>query len=220
MGRSRFNHLDFLFICVPTPANKDGKCDTSIVEKMVVKCDANIYVIRSTVWVGFTSWIKWTTLKKVVFMPEYGPSDFENHPFNNIAEIDWAVLGGDRADTDKVAKLWQDLLYNVKIFHTDSKTAELVKLAENAYFFNKLVFLGQIYDICKAYKINYDDVRTMLTEDPRIEADHSFIYPDRRKIGGRCLPKDMSNLIQGVKNNEGVSTELLELVTKLNEKQT
>lgn len=212
--------LDFLFVCVPTLAKEDGKCDTSIVEEVIREHDAEVYVIRSTVWVGFTEWLAKKTNKRVVFMPEYGPSEFENHPFNNIAKIDWAILGGDRADTDKVARLWQDILYNVKIIHTASKTAELVKLVENAYFFNKLVFLNQIYDICKSYKIKYDDVRTMLTEDPRIEADHSFIHPDRRKIGGKCLPKDMSNLIQGVKNTDGVSTELFELLTKLNNEQT
>lgn len=211
--------VDLLFICVPTPGKADGSCDTSIVENVLSDSKAKINIIRSTVWVGFTDWAAYKYNKNVIFMPEYGPSDFPNHPFQDISKIKWAVLGGDRVLTNKVAKYWEELLYNVKIYHTDSNTAELVKLTENAYFYMKLMFLNHIYDLCAAIGVEYDDLRTMLTEDPRIEADHSFIYPDRRQIGGPCLPKDMANLINLSKKNM-VTPTLLELLVELNELRT
>lgn len=215
--------VDLLFICVPTPPRKKifvGECDSSIVEDVLEKSKAKINIVRSTVWVGFTQWAMFKFPgKDIIFMPEYGPSDFPNHPFQDISKINWAVLGGERSLTNKVAKFWEEKLYNVKIFHTDSKTAELVKLVENAYFYNKLMFLNHIYDLCGQLNIEYDDVRTMLTEDPRIEADHSFIYPDRRQVGGPCLPKDMSNLIALSKKNQ-VTPTLLELLVELNELRT
>ena len=211
--------VDLLFICVPTPVKKDGSCDTSAVEDVLAKSKAEINIVRSTVWVGFTDWAKYKYKKDIVFMPEYGPSEFANHPFQDIAKINWAILGGERLLTNKVAKYWEEILYNVKIFHTNSSTAELVKLTENAYFYMKLMFLNHIYDLCGELNIEYDDLRTMLTEDPRIEADHSFIYPDRRQIGGPCLPKDMANLIALSKKNQ-VTPTLLELLVSLNELRT
>ena len=207
---------DYLFLCVPTPSNDDGSCDTSIVEEIISKSKAKINIVRSTVWVGFTDWAKEKFNKRIVFMPEYGPSDFPNHPFNDLSRIHWAVVGGTPTDTSEVADLWETLLYNIKVFQTQARTAELLKIIENAYFYSKLTFLNEVYDICNIYHIDYDDLRTMLTEDPRIESDHSFIHEGNRKISGSCLPKDLNNLIDGVKKYNG-QTEYLETIRRLNE---
>src|SRR3990167_4147650 len=213
---------DYLFICVPTPPNPNGSCDTSIVEATLAKSEAKINIIRSTVWVGFTDFMKdrfMKEMKRIVFMPEYGPSEFPNHPFNDVSKIPWAVVGGTPSDTAEVADLWEKLLYNVKVFQTQARIAELLKLVENAYFYSKLTFFNQVYDICKVYSIDYDDLRMMLTEDPRIDSDHTFIHENNRKIGGRCLTKDMDNLIHGVKQYNNISVEFLELLRSLNEKR-
>lgn len=207
--------VDFMFICVPTPKREDGSCDTSIVEGIIANSTAFIYIVRSTVWVGFTDWVASKYQKRVVFMPEYGPSEFPNHPFNDLAKVDWAIVGGYEEDVDKVSSFWESVLYNVKVLYTDSKTAELTKLVENAYFYAKVSFFQQIYDISKAVGVRYDTLRELLTEDPRIEADHSFVFPDSRKVGGACLPKDMANLITLAKKNK-VNPEFLETLVKLN----
>ncbi len=185
----------FLFICVPTPAKEDDSCDTSIVEEIIKISQAKINIIRSTVSVGFTEKMINTYKKPIVFMPEYGPSDFKNHPFNDLSKVHWAILGGDVDLSKQVAELWLSALYKCRIYYTNTTTAELVKLAENAYFFNKVIFFNQFFEIAQKLHINYDEFRMLLTEDPRIEEDHSFIYPSRRQIGGKCLPKDMNNLI-------------------------
>lgn len=210
-------NVDYLFICVPTPAKEDGSCDTSIVEEIIRDSRAKINIVRSTVWVGFTEWARKRYKKRVVFMPEYGPSDFPNHPFNDVSKIPWAIIGGLPNDTKEVSTLWQRYLYNIKIFQTDANTAEFIKLVENAYFYSKLTFFNQIYDIARENDINYDEVRLLLTEDFRIEADHSFIYPGNRKIGGSCLPKDLDNLISCAKK---VDVGLLKLMKGLNEKRS
>lgn len=206
---------DLLFICVPSPSKTDGSCDTSIVEEVIAKSKAKINVIRSTVSVGFTEDMANKYLKRIVFMPEVGPSEFPNHPYNDLSNVSFAILGGIKEDTGEVAAFWQGILYNVKIFQTDSKTAELLKLTENAYFYSKLTFLNSIYDICQKQGINYDELRLMLTEDFRIESDHSFIFPGKRRIGGKCLPKDLANLTTLAKKS-GSDSQLFELMEKLN----
>src|SRR3990167_3570459 len=68
-----------------------------------------INIVRSTVWVGFTDWAKYKYKKDIVFMPEYGPSEFASHPFQDIAKINWAILGVERLLTNKVAKYWEEI---------------------------------------------------------------------------------------------------------------
>ena len=216
--KSVVNKADFNFICVSTPSKKDGSCDTSIVEEILGWAEADITIIRSTVNPGFTRWmIAVYPDKNIIFMPEYGPSDFKGHPFNKLENVGWAVLGGDIDVSKQVAELLRNSLYKLKIFYTDSTTAEQLKLVENAYLYMKVIFFNQIYNICQRQNINYDELRLLLTEDPRIEEDHSYIYPNRRKIGGHCLPKDMDNLINCAENN-GVDVTLFKTLKKLNEK--
>ena len=72
---------DIIFVCVPTPMRKDGSCDTSIVENVVVEldnlalvrqCTNRIVVIKSTVPPGTTERLN-TECKhiQIVFNPEF-----------------------------------------------------------------------------------------------------------------------------------------------------
>ena len=204
------NDAEFNFICVPTPSNKNGSCDTSIVEEILSWSKADINIIRSTVNVGFD--IGDTN----IFMPEYGPSDFKGHPFNNLGDVGWAILGGDVDVAKRVAELLRTALYKLKIFYTDPTTAQMTKLVENAFLYNKVIFFQQIYDLCEKYKINFDEMRLYLTEDPRINEDHTYVYPNRRKIEGHCLPKDMKNLIHTF-NDAGLDPKLFKMLEEVNE---
>ena len=43
---------DIIFICVPTPMNKDGSCHLNIVENVISQLNKNKVIIKSTVPVG------------------------------------------------------------------------------------------------------------------------------------------------------------------------
>jgi UDPglucose 6-dehydrogenase len=49
------NQCDIIFICLPTPMNIDGSCDTCLIEDTIKKLDHNNIIIRSTVPVGFVT---------------------------------------------------------------------------------------------------------------------------------------------------------------------
>lgn len=195
-GRDAVNACDFAFICVPTPQCADGSCDTSIVEDVVGWIEAKTIVIRSTIAPGTTERLRYTTGKAIVFMPEYGPGETPDHPFNSPRAASWIILGGDRKDTQKVAQLYQSLFNSeLHIGQADATTAEMVKYMENAFLAVKVAFCNEVFGIAQTVGVDYNEARELWLLDPRIGRSHTWVHPDNRGFGGRCLPKDLMALL-------------------------
>jgi UDPglucose 6-dehydrogenase len=77
------NKSDLVFLCVPTPENKDGSCDTSIVESLIEKLKVKTIVIRSTIYIGFTDEMIKKYNKEIIFQPEYY-GETVDHPYSNL----------------------------------------------------------------------------------------------------------------------------------------
>lgn len=212
------NACQVVFICVPTPMGKDGECDTSVVESVLIWLKAPTIVIRSTVPVGFTD--KWQNKKpesNVVFQPEYY-GETVNHPMAKLSTRNWVTLGGENGRFDDIIAAYQQV-YTSDIFFQliDSKTAELAKYMENCYLATKVTFCNEFYDLAQSLGVDYNQLRETWLLDPRIGRSHTFVYNSSRGFGGSCLPKDLSALI---KQAEDVSVDvtLMKSVYEKNEK--
>lgn len=215
-SRSEVNACDYAFVCVPTPRAPDGACDTAIVEDVVGWLETDLIVIRSTVAVGTTQRLAAATGKRIVFQPEYGPAETPDHPFNDLRNVRWVILGGERKDTVAVADLYKTVFSaDLAVHQTDSRTAELAKYMENAYLAAKVAFCNQFYDIAAGLGVDYNELRELWLLDPRIGRSHTFVYPDDRGFGGKCLPKDLSAIIATAIAG-GVDATLLEGVQSSN----
>lgn len=208
-SRGPVNRADIAFVCVPTPQLPSGAADVSIVEEVVGWLEAKIIVIRSTVPVGTCAWLGAVTGKRIVFQPEYGPAETPDHPFNDLHAVRWAILGGHRPDTREVAALYQRVFSSdFRIFQTTSYTAELVKYMENAYLAMKVAFVNELYDIAEAVGVDFIEARELWLADPRIGRSHTWVHPDDRGFGGKCLPKDLEALIALAEEAHAPSTLL------------
>ena len=206
----------FAFVAVPTPMGGDGSCDTSIVEEVVSWIQSDYIVLRSTVAIGTTERLRAETGKRIVFQPEYGPAETPDHPFNDLRKIRWAILGGERSHTIPVADLYKKVFNaDFTIWQTDSKTAELAKYMENCFLAMKVAFCNEFYDIASAANVDYNELRELWLLDPRINKSHTFVYPDDRGYGGKCLPKDISAMIETARGF-GLSPLVLEGVRDAN----
>ena len=215
-SQEEVNGVRFAFVCVPTPMAPDGTADTSIVEESISWIEAEHIILRSTVPVGTTDRLRELYGKRIVFQPEYGPAETPDHPFNNLRNVRWVILGGDRADTVAVVDLYKTTFNaDIVIQQTDAKTAELTKYMENTYLALKVAFCNEFYDIAEAYGIDYNELRELWLLDPRIGRSHTFVLPHARGFGGRCLPKDLSALIESARSN-GVTPMLLEATRDAN----
>lgn len=210
------NACDAAFICVPTPMNGDGSCDTSIVEEVIKECKCSLLIIRSTVEIGFTKRMIEKYKKRIVFQPEYY-GETVAHPFADLSERNWLAFGGKQEDIDVAITIYKKVINsNVRIYQADSDTVEMAKYMENAYLATKVIFCNEMYDFCLKLNIPYNQVREIWIADPRIGSSHTFVYENNRGYGGSCLPKDVSSLInQADKNN--VDLKLLKAVALKNE---
>ena len=209
-------HYDIGFICVPTPMNEDGSCDTSIVREVAIehkhRCD--VLVVKSTVPPGTTGDIMNTyACQHMVFSPEF--SSATQHGVNT--DQDFVILGGTRRFTDIVAEAYKEVKpASFHIVKTSVRIAELVKYMDNAFLATKVTFCNQFFRIAKSFGVDYDELRELFLLDPRINPSHTFVYRDHPFYDSHCWNKDLPAIIKAAES-EGYAPKFLRDVILLNE---
>lgn len=198
--RAEVNRCRYAFVAVPTPPRADGSCDISIVSEVVAWLRTDIIVIRSTVPPGSTERLARAARKRLVFQPEYGPGETPGHHFSDVRRVGWVILGGNRKDTVEVADLYKKVLNAELVIHqTDATTAELTKYMENCFLALKVTFCNEFHDLADCFGVDYNELRELWLLDPRIGRSHTFVLRDDRGFGGKCLPKDVSAIIESAR---------------------
>lgn len=186
---------EIIYVCVPTPSNPDGSCDTSIVESVVNELiELNylgIVAIKSTVKPTTTSRLLKQSRMNVCFVPEFlrercSITDFtENH--------DLLVVGTDNDYVfNKIVRCHGK--YPKKVVQLSPTEAELIKYYSNVFNAMRIVFANEIFEICQAVGANYSKIKDAFvlrgtTKDMYLDVNENF-----RGYGGVCLPKDTAAL--------------------------
>lgn len=191
-NKDDINQCDIAFIAVPTPVKVDGTLDVSSVEECVKWCEAPLLVIRSTVNPGNCYEWKNKYHKKIVFQPEY-LGETPNHPLINEANTPFLIIGGYSDDCRKLIELYQTVYNaNIKIRQVSNYEAEVIKLTENRAIAFKVAQCQELYDVCKKAQIDYYTIRdAVYGDDPRMNLWWTFVFPDKRGMNSKCLPKDV-----------------------------
>ena len=195
------NNTDVIFVCVPTPMNKDGSCNINIVEDVVEKINFvgkgdTIVVIKSTVPPGTTEELnKKYSYASIVFNPEFLTEANFIEDFKNQSRI---ILGGPRPATTKVKQIYAKVLPKPKVIKTGSTHAEMVKYMTNTFLATKVSFANEMKQICDKLNIDYDKVVEYSTYDERLGKSHWAVPGPDGKLGfgGSCFPKDLNALIK------------------------
>ena len=129
---------------------------------------------------------------------------------------DRVVVGADPGDEEAaaaVAGLYEPL--GGEILRTDVASAEMIKLASNAFLATKISFINEIANVCEEVGADVGEVARGMGLDERIGS--SFL---RAGIGygGSCFPKDVSAL-KMLAGNTGYHFQLLNAVIEVNELQ-
>jgi len=215
--KAAINRCRFAFVCVPTPAGQGGECDVSLVEETIRWVESEVVVIRSTVAPGTTDRLRRETGKRIVFQPEY-IGETVAHPLLDHQAQGFSLLGGPIEDTSTVADLYKRHFHSSHRFYfTTALCAELAKYMENAFYATKVTFCNEFFDIARRFGVDYNELREVWLADPRISRDHTFVYPDDRGFGGKCLPKDTAAIIAACKQ-QGFTPALLRAVMAVNAK--
>jgi UDPglucose 6-dehydrogenase len=209
-----------LFVAVGTPPTYSGDADLSAVYAVVGAMPASerhALVMKSTVPVGTGAAIKRA-------FEEQGKSGFayvscpeflkEGSALKDFLNPDRVVVGdeGDWAG-DAVVELYKAL--DAPLVRTDIESAEMIKLAANAFLATKISFINEIANVCEETGADVLEVARGMGLDPRIGTH--FLKPGIG-FGGSCFPKDVSALKQ-LAGNSGYHFQLLTAVIEVNELQ-
>ena len=206
-----------LFCCVDTPPTYSGDADLSRVQAVVSRMRANgdhALVMKSTVPAGTGAAIRRDVPDLAyVSCPEFLK---EGTAIDDFLHPDRVVVGADPGDewaADAVEELYRPL--GGEIVRTDVASAEMIKLASNAFLATKISFINEIANVCEGVGADVGEVARGMGLDKRIGP--SFLRPGVG-YGGSCFPKDVSAL-KMLAGNTGYHFQLLTSVIEVNELQ-
>ena len=203
-----------VFVCVQTPEGANGRLDCSHVDSVLERLNKDKYygtvVIKSTLGVGFMDTVsaKYPDLN-LVYSPEFMS---EKNAFLWTANPDRIVLSGKKELMDHI----QDLYFwaeNTRVIRTDYKSAEIGKLAHNAYIALKVTFTNTMESISDSYGASALDVMKIVYSDRRV-ANSAHLEPYKGPYGGKCVPKDTAELITAF----GDLAKLLKVADEINDR--
>lgn len=208
---------DAVFVCLPETA-VDGFFEAVTVGGHDDRKTRN-YVLRSTVPVGTTRRLaERYGLPNLVHSPEFltertAAEDAANPRLNVIG-----VSAGDNSAGKRLYRLYGKRWPGVPIRTMKSDESELVKLALNGFFATKVAFWNEVESYCRAAGIDYETVRAACVAEGRVGDLHTRVPgPDGgRGFGGKCLPKDLVQLI-GCLHESDTETIILRAVHRRNE---
>ena len=204
------------FCCVDTPPMPSGEADLgavlSVVEDLGAPEGATL-VMKSTVPVGTGERIRDTLDAAVGYVsnPEFLS---EGRAIEDFRRPDRIVIGSfDDEHGDRVAALYED--FGAPIVRTSVPSAEMVKLASNAFLATRVSFINEIANVSEAVGADVDQVVEGMGLDRRIGT--SYLRPGVG-YGGSCFPKDVS-FLKLLAGNSGYHFQLLSAVMEVNELQ-
>jgi UDPglucose 6-dehydrogenase len=211
---------DLLFVCVDTPPTASGDADLSsvwsVIDHMGDPGDS-ILVMKSTVPVGTGERIRANLHDRglahvgYVSNPEFLA---EGRAVQDFMRPDRIVIGSfEEPHADRVAALYAD--FEAPIVRMSVPSAEMVKLAANAFLATRISFINEIANVSEAVGADVEDVATGVGLDHRL-GPHFL----RAGIGfgGSCFPKDVS-FLKLLAGNSGYHFQLVSAVIEVNELQ-
>jgi UDPglucose 6-dehydrogenase len=206
-----------LFVCVDTPPTYSGDADLSRVRAVVRELPEDsdhVLIMKSTVPAGTGESIRRDKPDLAyVSCPEFLKEGTAVKDFMNPDRVVVGSDPGDEAAADAVEALYQPL--GGEILRTDVASAEMIKLASNAFLATKISFINEIANVCEMVGADVGQVAQGMGLDERIGT--AFL---RAGIGygGSCFPKDVSAL-KMLAGNTGYHFQLLTSVIEVNELQ-
>jgi UDPglucose 6-dehydrogenase len=212
---------EFLFVCVGTPPTPSGDANLaaiwSVIEELPADIGSPVLVMKSTVPVGTGEKVRAALDARGLVDVGYASCpEFlaEGTAVRDFIEADRVVVGSyDQADGEAVAALHDGL--DAEVVQMDVPSAEMVKLAANAYLATRISFINEIANVCELVGADVEDVARGMGLDRRIGTHY---LRAGMGYGGSCFPKDIY-FLKLLAGNSGYHFHLVTSVMEVNELQ-
>lgn len=198
-----------IYVCLPTPMNKDGSCCVDIVDSSlkVINYYANnndtkpIILIKSTlVPESIKNFQEKYQNIFLVHNPEFltertAEQDFENSKSHLFG---LSELSNNKLVVTAIADFYHYIFNKCSLIFVNSTESELIKYLTNSFFAVKVAFANHIYELCYKLKIDYTKfINNAINADPRIGELHWQVpgHDGNFGFGGSCFPKDLNGMI-------------------------
>lgn len=224
---------DAIFLCLPTPPNRNGSADLSYYFDAVQQICALlagrrttrrvVLINKSTVPIGTARQVARLVREYnvpnagVASNPEFLP---EGRAVEKSRSPDRVVVGADTEEDLRILRrIYSQFVDHVRIryIETTPETAEAIKYVANTLLLTYISFwngvgarLGETFP-----NVRMEDLKLGVTADSRISTWGSYVS---NGAGGSCFGKDIQSLIYQLKA-AGQSTDLLHAVYTINEHQ-
>src|SRR5436309_7036126 len=219
--REALEGAEFVYIAVDTPPTYSGDADLSRVWTMIDELPQlgghPVIVMKSTVPVGTGEKVRAALDTRglghvgYVSNPEFTA---EGTAVRDFLHPDRIVIGAfEERDGDRVEALHEGI--DAPVVRADVPSAEMVKLASNAFLMTRISFINEIANVCEATGADVVQVARGIGLDHRL-GPHFL----RAGIGygGSCFPK-ASLALKQLASNSGYHFQLLNAVIEVNELQ-
>jgi UDPglucose 6-dehydrogenase len=212
---------EFVFVCVGTPATYAGDADLSavwtVIDELGGVAEGTVLVMKSTVPVGTGEKVRAGLdargLEHVGYVscPEFLA---EGTAVRDFLEPDRVVIGSfaDR-DGDAVEALHEGI--DAPVERMDVASAEMVKLAANAYLATRISFINEIANVSELVGADVEKVAHAMGLDERIGTRY---LRAGLGFGGSCYPKDTS-FLKLLAGNSGYHFHIVNATIEVNDLQ-
>ena len=194
---SDISECDMHFLCIGTPQSEDGlQADLRALESafnsvIEIAKPESIIVGKSTVPVGTAERFAATLNKHhpdvlLNWNPEFLR---EGHAIADTLKPNRIVIGArTEQEAEKLATFYREISPEAPLFITNFPTAELVKVAANAFLATKISFINAMSEVADATGADVSLLADAIGADDRI--GRKFLGAGIG-FGGGCLPKDI-----------------------------
>ena len=192
---------DTAFVCVSTPEGSEGHLDCSNIDAVLKRlCDnhySGLVIIKSTIKIGYMEYsiAKFPEIR-MVYMPEFLR---EKSSFTWFVNPDRLVVSGNEKDIEEALSYFT-WVEGIQILKMDHRSAEIGKLAHNAFIATKVSFTNEIETICGEKNGIPESVMSVIWADRRV-CSNAHLRPGLGSYGGKCVPKDTNELITTASNS-------------------
>ena len=195
-------NTEICYVCVPTPANQDGSCNTEVVEKVVMDLHKINYrgtiVIKSTITPKTTDrLIKTHKNIKISHSCEFLR---ERSHITDFVELQRILVVGtyDNNVATQIIKSHGNYPWKTKI--VSPVESEIIKLTHNSINALRIVFSNEIYEVCQKIGANYNEIKDAVLASTELPNRYLDVNDAARGYSSICLNKDIPSLIQFSKN--------------------
>lgn len=154
-----------VYLAVGTPSNENGSADLTALSEAAISIakfitEYTVIVIKSTVPVGTNEEIQQIIQRNLVKNIEF---DMVSNPeflregaaINDTFHGDRIVIG---SSNEKAGDLLEEVTkpFNIPVYRTSIRSAELIKYASNAFLATKISFINEISNLCEKLDADID----------------------------------------------------------------